>query len=139
MKQGLNEACARYLILTQVASDGGKYIDDIIDILPGSIGAYHRGYKAKDEYLFKFLSLVTKVGPASGFHFYVTDGGITPHLVYIWFRLNGRKRQVSFHSYDNALLKYKAYHHGRYKTRWDRLHDGSREACIDLANAIFNE
>lgn len=139
MKQGLNEACARYLILTQVASDGGKYIDDIIDILPGSIGAYHRGYKAKDEYLSKFLSLVTKVGPASGFHFYVTDGGITPHLVYIWFRLNGRKRQVSFHSYDNALLKYKAYHHGRYKTRWDRIHDGSREACIDLANAIFNE
>ena len=139
MKQGLNEACARYLILTQVASDGGKYIDDIIDILPGPIGAYHRGYKAKDEYLSKFLSLVTKVGPASGFHFYVTDGGITPHLVYIWFRLNGRKRQVSFHSYDNALLKYKAYHHGRYKTRWDRLHDGSREACIDLANAIFYE
>lgn len=138
MKQGLNEACARYLILTQVASDGGKCIDDIINILPGSIGAYHRGYKAKDEYLSKFLSLVTKVGPASGFHFYVTDGDITPHLVFVWFRLNGRKRQVSFHSYDDALLKYKTHDRRRYATHWDKLH-GSREACIDLANTIFYE
>lgn len=138
MKQGLNEACARYLILTQVASDGGKCIDDIIDILPGSIGAYYRGYKAKDEYLSKFLSLVTKVGPASGFHFYVTDGDITPYLVFVWFRLNGRKRQVSFHSYNDALLKYKTHDCRRYATHWDKLH-GSREACIDLANAIFYE
>ena len=141
MKNGLNEAVAKAIILAQVASDGGKGIRDIKRILPVSNLYYQMGYEVKDEQIWKAVHLILKAGRAHkecGFRFYVEpcyDFMAPCSIVYFDFRVFGEKYQVSFHTFDPAFEKYAIKKEKGYYGRWD--HASSRNAVRVLKQAVF--
>ena len=131
VKKRVEKAIAKSIILAQVASDGGKNISEIRDILGNdSYYVYGQGYNAKDRYIFSAIELICRNRDTS-FHFSVMSGkGVSPYLVYFTFKIDGKRHQVSFHSYNNNLGRYKSKNH---MTRWDEK--DSRETCVKLAQA----
>ena len=139
MKKGLNEAVARNIILAQVASDGGKGIDElwdnVRDFLPGTRKARFCGYEDKDSRLIAAIDLINKAHGKSGFSYYITTDPelFDMTLVYFNFRLDGTRWQISFHTYLD--LKYAMRKNLHHRTKWDEKN--SREAAMYLAHALF--
>ena len=85
-------------------------------------------YRVKDKAIKYAIKLIC-VSKSTNCHFSVTEGDITPYLVYFTFNLSsGEKLQVSFHSFSAGLEKYISYKH---KVRWD--HNSSRASIIYVA------
>lgn len=127
---------AEHIILAQVASDGGKDIDDIRNILgQKSRNAWDFGYQVKDSHIFAAVSLIARYH-VRNFRYSVSYGdasGVSGSLlVYFSFHLNGKRYQVSFHSFNDNLVKYIK---GSCPTSWDRK--SSREACMALRRFYF--
>lgn len=138
MKHGLNEAIANAIIKAQVASDGGKNIDDIKRILPYSNLVWKKGYSVKDEYIFQAIKLILQAGKRGkecGFRFYVAgshieyyDDWVNCYIVYFDFKIGVERYQVSFHSFNRGLEKYRHKSDSYYKTRWNKKRDGHRKS-----------
>ena len=121
----MNRRIAKLIVNAQVASDGGKGIKDIRYICES---AYKAGYRRKDSCIWEACNLIASK-KNSGFSYYVTDGQITPYLVYFNFKIDGVRKQISFHSYDYRLERFHCTDrvHG---TRWDR--GDSRRTAVEL-------
>lgn len=127
---------AREVILAQVASDGGKNIDEIKRIFVDSYPAYKDGYKIKEKHILRAISLINK-SEDSDFRYFVTKDGKCP-LVYFDYKAVDLRCQVSFHCpYSKAVESWatKASRKNHYGTRWDE--DSSRESCMWLAQAMW--
>lgn len=123
---------ARTIVYAQVASDGGKRISDIAKINDHTYPIWKKGYDAKDGLLMKAITLINK-SDASAFRYFVSKGNISGStIVYFDFRIEGRRYQVSFHTFSSKVRRY-TVKRGRYATRWDEK--SSRESCRLLAEA----
>ena len=125
----MQRCIANNIILAQVASDGGKGVENIADIFNDSRDVWEEGYAVKQFYIKAAIMDIQKsqrMGHPQMFHYSVRDGGRSK-IVYFTFYLNGVRRQVSFHTFglDVPLSG------NRQKVRWDKK--VSREAVIDLA------
>ena len=125
----VDKKIAKYIVLAQVASDSGKDLDYLKDLLGDkSNKAWREEYKGKDKYIMFALKLIAK-NPDCNFRFSVVSGqDVSTHLVYFSFKLDGVRHQVSFHSFDKNLHQFRC---SSKKTRWD--HKSSRSNCVKLA------
>ena len=128
----MNKYTGKCIVLAQIASDAGKYISG--DLVSNNNGANRHaishGYGDKDKFLKNALCSILR-DKNSGFVFHVSDGGSTPSLVYFNFKLNGERKQISFHSFDPWLEKF---HTGKCATRWDK--GSSRDTARELMEYI---
>jgi len=118
----INKSIVRNIVLARVASDGGKNITSMKYILPPySISAWKNGYQDKDMYIRKAISTICDCHGKSGFSFSVQidKESKADFLVYFTFRVDGKRRQVSFHSYDTFLERF-VDTSDRHHTRWNR-------------------
>ena len=122
----LNNKICKLLASAQIASDAGK--DKYL--MPNYLGAIEN-YRGKDAYIFTAIKTCIKK-KNTGFNFFVEKDIVTPYLVYFSFKYNGKKYQISFHSYDCRLEQFVSPNsHYEY---WDR--ESSRETAI-LLQKIF--
>lgn len=130
----IQKTIARNIILAQVASDGGKYIEDIMDIIPGAKYTWYQGYSLKDIHIEKAMKMIAANSGKTGYYYTVTrDKNINSYLIYFSFKLEGKRYQVSFHSFNN----WQKYLSKTQPTYWD--HKSSRQAVISLADYYFSK
>lgn len=127
--QKIDKEIAELILRCQNASDGGKGITELVS-KGKSVRDNRHGYEGKDDFLFLVISMISK--GKSDFRFAVTDGGITPYLTYLETRINGKKFQVSFHSYDSRLERFKGK---SFRIKWD--HGSSRDSAIAIYRHYF--
>lgn len=147
MKKGLNEAVASYLVSAQLASDGGKGIRMLKWELSGYVPDSFKkrwidGYKNKDKYVLKAINAINRAHGTSGFSFFVTEGDDkAPTLVYFNYKIDGERRQISFHSFDKELDRFKSSKGKRHWTSWDNKDrirkDQSRRNAEELAMKVL--
>ena len=131
---------AKAIIMAQVASDGGKGIEDICRITHKSYPYWYQGYNAKDDLIIKAISLINK-SKNSAFRYHVWKGDLygwsgASCIVYFETTFMGdQKLQVSFHTFDERVKRFilRRFNRG-YKTEWNELLGGSREDVITLAS-----
>ena len=121
---------ARAIIHAQVASDGGKGINDIRNITRRSYVVYQAGYALKDEYVLRAIQGINR-SKNSMFRYYVTVSDIPDALlVYFEFKVLGTKYQISFHCFDERLDSFLPKSSKKsHRTKWDECIGGSRDAC----------
>lgn len=129
-----SKAIANRLILAQIASDGGKGIEDLCELL-GSYKSYHiaeQGYKVKDIHILKAINFIN-VHHDRNFHYGVLRNtvGTPKYLVYFSFIIEGIKYQMSFHTYSDAFEKFV----GKNPMHWDKK--DSREVAVKLFHYYF--
>ena len=137
-----NASIAKMLAAAQVASDRGKeslshkdykvhkelydYLYEIDRSL--ALYAYRGEYDAKDEIMPKIIEKIRCGG--SDFRYYVVRDGVrATYLVYFQVKVNGKVKQVSFHSFERSLHKYLS-NKEKMHMRWDKK--DSRKTCIYL-------
>lgn len=127
----VNKKIAHAIVMAQVASDAGKGIHDLANLVSRPEYAMAKGYGAKDAYIIEALELIAR-NPKSGYHYYVVEDKehVAKFLVYFGFKVKGTKFQVSFHSFNDGLVPWLKR---SQQTRWDRR--GSRRAALRLAEA----
>ena len=121
----VNKKIAELILRAQNASDGGKLFS-VISFSRKGLKDNHIGYKTKDACIAQAINLISKTGRQSAFRYFVTDDKTAAayFMVYFETRVNGQKYQVSFHSYDNNLVKYVQKRH----TKWDQK--DSRDSAV---------
>ena len=135
----MNKQAARRIILAQVASDGGKGIVELLNVMPNNLmpsaqKAWNAGYDVKDKLLEQACKIVA-CHNTYDIRFFVTEDkeGIAKYIVYFDVYIEGRKWQVSFHSFDNRWAKWtKSSIPSR--GHWD--HKSSRETCINMLKLL---
>lgn len=129
----IDKVISKYIILAQVASDGGKGINTLNNLFPTSRLVSYKGYDVKNVYIKKAIHMIQK-SKDSIFRFYVKeDWKIANYIVYFNFKLDGKRFQVSFHSFKD----WSRYKRKDYQTRWNKR--DSREACLRLYEEIKKE
>lgn len=124
---------AKYIILAQTASDGGKGMKSLNRLFPTSNLACYKGYQAKDGYIKKAIMGILK-SKNSIFRFYCKqDKWVANYIVYFNFKLEGERYQVSFHSFKD----WSHFENSNCGTRWDKR--DSREACLRLFEEMKEE
>lgn len=135
----LDKYIAKQIILAQIASDGGKRQNDVLQritpLLPISKKYYKKGYKNKDHCIIEAIKAIQK-NPNTGFHYHVKVdrtlySGAHVFIVYFNFKIGTEAYQVSFHSFSNLWR----YVNKKCVTRWKKKHS-SKEAVIKLAYYI---
>ena len=134
----LNKRAAISIIRAQVASDGGKSIEELSSMLCNysQESSYIwqtlnlKGYANKD---FNIVSAIKAIiaDKNSGFTFYVKPEG-NSFVVYFNFKLKHARKQVSFHSFNPLLSRYVNKKHA---TKWDK--NSSRQTCLELFEEVF--
>lgn len=134
----MQRCIAEKIILAQVASDGGKGIA-LIDKIFGEYSkkVWWKGYGAKNSLICEAIRDIhksQKLRQPQMFHYSVAEADEFGDavIIYFTFKLDGVRRQVSFHSFDPYLFPAPD---NRHKVRWDRK--SSREAVIDLAKHFW--
>lgn len=120
----------KYIVLAQISSDGGKMIPDIKDTLPIGNVYFKKGYKMKDSLIMKAIKTI-QCTKDSGFRFCVKEcSGFRSRafIVYFNFKLDGKRCQISFHSFNTKLERYI---NNSVSTRWDKK--SSRKTAESLA------
>lgn len=136
--KNLRKKIAENIICAQAASDGGKGIDEISDLLGEKTQkACWSGYDCKDYYIFAAICLINKL-PDNSFRYSVAwDRGTGRHgsyIVYFSAKLPQGRVQVSFHCFNSGLEKF--FRSGKnHVTHWDQK--GSRAACVEMKKAYF--
>ena len=124
MSRNIDKEIAELILRAQNASDGGKGIMELVS-KGKSVRDNRRGYTGKDQFVFLAISMIVK--GKSSFRFAVTDGEITPYLVYFETRISGKKFQVSFHSFDERLERFQGK---SFRIKWD--HGSSRDSAVAI-------
>ena len=129
----------RNIILAQVASDGGKKIDDLVKeiSLSKAENAYKSGYGVKDAYIKNAVLEICRAR-CKEIRFFVTEDSehIADYLIYFDIKVDGVRRQVSFHSFNDEWDRYISGSM-RSATHWDRK--DSRKNCLELFNEFFRK
>lgn len=152
----LNRKIAKSLVLAQISSDAGKYKrnEEIFEayapkkVMTDSWGnrceyfgnaetekSTRKGYKAKDDYIRNALRLISGYPEKSIFRFYVCEDTqqIAKYIVYFDVKIDGKRMQISFHSFDVGLRKYLNGSKAS-KVRWDRR--SSAETAIAISKLL---
>ena len=104
----MTKEMARLLVLAQASSDEGKNINTLSCLLPKRLyEKAYRGYPMKDICIYELLQLIAK-HPQKDVHFYVCkdDQKVSKYSVYFDIVFNGRRAQISFHSFDGHLKRF---------------------------------
>lgn len=137
----MNKQAARRIILAQVASDGGKRIEELLNALPEAIKpeaetAWSHGYAYKDTLLKQACEIVARHHDSDIRFFVVEDKQkVAKFIVYFDIKVNGKRWQASFHSYSKNWSKWTKSSAASMGS-WD--HKSSRETCLVLAKALFS-
>lgn len=148
MRKSMDSSIARAIVLAQVASDGGKDIHDIQDILGNkSWNIWKQGYSAKDWLILKAIGMITR-SKESRFRFFVKSFDKFSGIVYFQYKdSEGTRRQVSFHTFCKEAIRYATLRRGgtgklqqqgkncRFITNWDRK--SSRNTVVRLAEEFL--
>ena len=126
----------KYILLAQIASDGGKHrcLWELPTMIPIGEVYYTKGYNVKDSEILKAIKTINQSPKSTGFHFYVkeVDGFRSrAFIIYFNFKLDGKRYQISFHSFNKKMQRYS---NNRFSTRWDKK--SSRESAKALANYL---
>ena len=130
----IDKKIAEAIVYAQIASDAGKGKL----ILEGrNIFKYNytvdKGYNAKDGYIFSALNLIRNTKNCS-YKYYVTaqpdQNGNPSFIIYFNFKVNGKREQVSFHSFNKKMWK-ELVGSGTI-CHWQGGIGGSRKACQKL-------
>lgn len=132
----MNKQAAKAIILAQVASDGGKGIIDLLNALPDTLmpsaeKTWDAGYAFKDELLERACIIVARHHD-NDIRFFVTEDkqGVAKFIVYFDVKVNGKRWQVSFHSFSKSWSKWTKSTVAS-RGNWD--HKNSRATCLELA------
>lgn len=119
------------ILLAQVASDAAKGIGSqlvsrsISKIRPLIDDARRNGYSAKDLYIKRAITKIAKSNNKDiRFSVIKDEEKVAKFIVYFDFRLDGRREQVSFHSFDHSLEKFVK---NSQRSSWIKLHRGGSE------------
>lgn len=117
----LTKELATLLVLAQAASDEGKRIYSLSSCLqPNLRRKAEAGYPAKDKAIAQALSLVAKYHTNDVHYYVICDAeGKAKYLVYFDLNIGGKRRQISFHSFDDNLEKF-IKKNERSHTEWDQ-------------------
>lgn len=143
----MNRNAAKNIILAQVASDGGKDISTLVDELMETSVAYYKplkeevlsawnaGYQVKDVLIENACKIVARHRDPD-IRFFVTKDrqGIAKFIVYFDVKINGKRWQVSFHSFSKRWAKWET---STIPSRGNWDHKSSRDACLALAQYIL--
>jgi len=124
MSRNIDKEIAELILRAQNASDGGKGIAELVS-KGKSVRDNKHGYAGKDTFIFLTINMIVK--GKTDFRFAVTDGENTPYLVYFETRISGKKFQVSFHSFDERLERFKGK---SFRIKWD--HGSSRDSAVTI-------
>ena len=118
----IDKKVATLILRAQNASDGGKGIDEFVS----NRRSYRdncAGYAQKDRMILSAIELIRR--NRSNFKYAVVRDrdGIADYIVYFETRINGKKYQVSFHSFSEKLSPYVR----GFRARWD--HGDSPESA----------
>lgn len=128
----LDKRVAKAIINAQLCSDAGKGIYEI-ENTSMQYKMCKKGYKGKDTQIFKAIDIINRKKD-TGFYYSVKEDtqGKSKYIVYFNFKINGKRKQISFHSFDNRLSKFIS---SKCQTRWDK--NNSRQAAIELQSLLF--
>lgn len=138
----LNKFIAMNLIKAQVASDGGKndpcsllYKLTKIDNMNTFEHTFKKGYNVKDSCILKAIGKIIDTKD-TGFSFYVKRSFFSgykrtySYLIYFNFKIDGKREQLSFHSFSPKFKKY-CKETSKFKTRWNKA------SCDNTAYTLF--
>lgn len=135
----MNKQAIKRIVLAQVASDGGKYIRELVDEINGSLKepaqkAWDRGYQIKDILLEQACKIVARHHD-NDIRFFVTKDkqGVAKFIVYFDIKINDKKWQASFHSFSASWAKWEQVSVPS-RGHWD--HKDSRETCRKLLTIL---
>lgn len=138
----LDKYISKQIILAQIASDGGKGLNDVLKRISSSVPLanlyFKKGYETKDHCIINAIRAIQR-NPASGFYYSVKVdrtlySGAHVFIVYFNFKLHNNAYQISFHTYSN-MWRYVNRH---CVTRWKKKYS-SKEATIKLAYYVFGD
>ena len=131
----MNRQAIRRIVLAQIASDGGKGITDLLDVVPenlrsSALKAWDAGYAVKDKLLEQAAQIVARHHDKD-IRFFVTADKqkVAKYIVYFDFRFEGKRWQASFHSFGDFWSKWEEVSVSS-RGHWDRK--SSRETCEKL-------
>lgn len=138
----MNKKISRAIILAQVASDGGKGYRFFKGLVPNEYNAYYLGYDVKDDYILDAINLINRYGKSSGFSYYIGESDLDTWnesaIVYFNFKINGKRYQVSFHTFGEEIISRRdEKKNDSHSTRWDKA--SSRKAAMKLVEVTFNK
>ena len=137
MLNNIQKNIIKYIILAQIASDGGKGIKTL-QTFKKAKEAFLKGYAVKDKYILTAIKIIDST-PRCGINYFVKEAsdqnGYASLIIYFDLKINEKRYQISFHSPKNRTLLNQNKNKGR-KTRWTGEVSGSRNACIELANLV---
>jgi len=132
------------IIRAQVASDGGKHIGSLHEdsMWRAFYGVYQDGYSVKDKNIEGAIRKILTYKNSS-FKFNVRrsidQNGYSAYIIYFNYKLNGERRQISFHSpfrNDSIYEKYCSRCRDNMIT-WD--HKSSQQNAVELFEMIYNK
>ena len=134
MKKDINYKIASLIYRAQKSSDAGKGIYPESEIHMDR-SAIHYGYAVKVDCIRDAIRLITC--SRSQFNYYVQadvpdQNGYASVITYFEFKLNGIRKQVSFHTPWSLATQLKPYFNTGRKTRWNRIPGGSYRATEEL-------
>ena len=131
------------IIRAQVASDGGKFIVcPALDTMWGKFyKVFRQGYDAKDHNIEGAIRKIQSYKNSS-FKFNVRrtpdQNGYPSYIIYFNYKLNGERRQISFHSPANrGWSTYEKYcsKAGSNMIHWD--HKSSQANAVELFEYLY--
>lgn len=132
MKKDVNKFIALAIVSAQIASDAGKRIH-ILDIK--NKYAQYTGYDSKVHFQIRALEMI-RTSKKTKFNYYVVrsadQNGYDSILVYFDFKIDGKRRQVSFHNPTSCSGKLRKYIGSGRVTRWNKDKNSSRDSCQEL-------
>lgn len=117
----LNHQIAAEIIRAQVASDGGKKEQSRAFAALRYINpeVWEAGYPGKDPAIRGAIKDILRMRGSSMFSYYVTrDERIGSYLVYFNYRLGGKRRQISFHTFGEYFGRF-VVPGDTHRTKWD--------------------
>lgn len=130
----IDKKIAEAIVYAQIASDAGKGIKILkTNKIGKSQSTVDKGYNSKDGYIFSALNLIRNTKNC-GYKYYVTaqpdQNGNPSFIIYFNFKVNGKREQVSFHSFNKKL--WKGLVGSGTVCHWQGGIGGSRKACKKL-------
>lgn len=131
----MNKQAIRRIVLAQIASDGGKGITDLLDVMPQNLmpsaqKAWGAGYAVKDILAMQACKIICR-SKDKDIRFFVTydKSHVALYIIYFDVVIDGQRNQVSFHSFSTGWEKFTRGSTGSMG-RWD--HKSSRATCEKL-------
>jgi hypothetical protein len=105
----MTKEMAKLLVLAQAGSDEGKNISRLSELLPKKLyeKAAWSGYVLKDSCIYELVQLIRRY-PQKDIHFFICkdEQKVAKYIVYFDIVFAGKRRQISFHSFDSRLKHF---------------------------------